>query len=686
MAPANVITGWILAGGRGTRMGRVDKGLQPLGDTTMAGHVLARLRPQVSAIAINANRNLAQYQALAGPDVAVVADRIGGFEGPLAGLQTALLYCADHCTAQGDTALVLTAPCDSPFLPPDLAARLHAALVANDADVALAVTMETDPEDANAAPYRQRHPVFSLIRANLLPQLEAWLATGARRMEGWYHTLSVAEVLFDDAAAFRNINTLEELQRHASEATAAASAPMATGSKSATGTRTGAGSESEAGAEAGVGVVKGAGAGNGDDNNPLPVDQALRLIAARVAPVAETETVALRVALDRVLAVDIISPIDVPAYDNSAMDGYALRGADLPNVESGAHPDAGAVTLTVAGIAYAGRAFAGKVEQGQCVRIMTGAAMPTGCDSVLPQELAAAIGSDSVTIAAGVIAPGANRRFAGEDLALGGVALAAGKLLRPADLGLVASLGIAEVAVRRRLRVAFFSTGDELRALGQPLDDGCVYDSNRYTLFGMLARLGCEVIDLGIVRDDPVALEAALRTACRDADAIITSGGVSEGAADYTRDIMALLGDVAFWKLAMRPGRPLAFGKVRDGDASAWLFGLPGNPVAVMVSFYLFARPALLRMMGATAAAARPLLLRARAATAMRKRPGRTEYQRGIVAPGPDGAPQVRLTGAQGSGILSSMTAANCIVVLAHGQGNVAAGDMVDILPFDGLI
>ena len=415
------------------------------------------------------------------------------------------------------------------------------------------------------------------------------------------------------------------------------------------------------------------------------MDQALRLIAARVAPVAETETVALRAALDRVLAADIISPINVPAYDNSAMDGYALRGADLPGVAPGAHSDARAVTLTVAGIAYAGRAFAGTVEQGQCVRIMTGAAMPAGCDSVLPQELAAAIGSDSVTIAAGVIAPGANRRFAGEDLALGGVALAAGKLLRPADLGLVASLGIAEVTVQRRLRVAFFSTGDELRALGQPLDDGCVYDSNRYTLFGMLARLGCEVIDLGIVRDDPAALEAALRTACRDADAIITSGGVSEGAADYTRDIMALLGDVAFWKLAMRPGRPLAFGKVSDGNASAWLFGLPGNPVAVMVSFYLFARPALLRMMGATQAAALPLLLRARAATAMRKRPGRTEYQRGIVAPGPDGAPQVRLTGAQGSGILSSMTAANCIVVLAHGQGNVAAGDMVDILPFDGL-
>ncbi|OFA07795.1 molybdopterin molybdotransferase MoeA [Duganella phyllosphaerae] len=649
MAPT--ITGWILAGGRGARMGSVDKGLQPLGDTTMAGRVLARLAPQVDAIAINANRNLARYQAIAGPGVAVVADHLGGFEGPLAGLQTGLLYCAAQGGAQADNALLLTAPCDSPFLPLDLAARLHAALVEHDADLALAVTIETDPQAPGAESRRQRHPVFSLLRASLLPQLEQYLATGARRMEGWFQSLRVAEVLFDDAAAFRNINTLEELQRHAP---AAAATDIATATATATAT--------------------------GSDNDPLPVDQALRLIATRVAPVVQTETVALRDALDRVLAADIISPINVPAYDNSAMDGYALRGADLPQ------SDGVPVTLTVAGIAYAGRAHGGTVEPGQCVRIMTGAAMPAGCDSVLPQELAAAIGQDSVTIAAGSLAPGANRRLAGEDLALGGVALPAGKLLRPADLGLVASLGIAEVTVRRRLRVAFFSTGDELRALGQPLDDGCVYDSNRYTLFGMLARLGCEVIDLGIVRDDPAALEAALRTACNGADAIITSGGVSEGAADYTRDIMALLGDVAFWKLAIRPGRPLAFGKVRDGGASAWLFGLPGNPVAVMVSFYLFARPALLRMMGTTAAAAHPPLLRARAAAAMRKRPGRTEYQRGIVAPGPDGAPQVRLTGAQGSGILSSMTTANCIVVLAHDQGNVAAGDLVDILPFEGLI
>jgi len=644
MTSSTSITGWVLAGGRGTRMGRVDKGLQPFRGATLVGHVLARLAPQVGAIAINANRNLPQYQAAAA-GMAVVPDHLDGFEGPLAGLQTGLRQCA--------TELLLTAPCDSPFLPPDLAARLQAALLANGADVALAVTMEVDQPEHGGAPRRQRHPVFSLLKASLLPQLDAYLATGARRMEGWFNTLRVAEVLFDDAAAFRNINTLEELQRHEQDNACAATA-----------------------------VPREAVAATGSDADPLPVDQALRLMLDRIASIDATEQATLHAALDRVLAEDIISPINVPAYDNSAMDGYALRGADLP-LDSMTGP----VTLAVIGAAYAGRAWEGRVGAGQCVRIMTGAAMPAGCDSVLPQELAAAIGHDTVTIAHGAIGAGANRRFAGEDLAQGGVALAAGTVLRPAHLGLVASLGIGQVTVRRRLRVAFFSTGDELRALGQPLDDGCVYDSNRYTLFGMLTRLGCEVLDMGIVGDDPHALEAALRAACRNADAIVTSGGVSEGAADYTRDIMALLGDVAFWKLAMRPGRPLAFGQVRDnagdGDASAWLFGLPGNPVAVMVSFYLFARPALLRMMGAES---RQTMLRARAAQPMRKRPGRTEYQRGIVSMGADGAPQVRLTGAQGSGILSSMTDANCIVVLAHGQGHVAAGDMVDILPFEGLL
>jgi len=626
------VTGLILAGGRGTRMGRVDKGLQPFQGATLAAHVLRRLAPQVATVVVNANRNLPQYQALEGV-AAVVPDAMGGYEGPLAGLQTGLQHCA--------TALLLTAPCDSPFLPADLAERLYAAMQADDADLAIAVTMERDEQDPSAALYRQPHPVFSLLKAGVLPQLDAYLATGARRMEGFYKTLRVAEVLFDDAAAFRNINTLEELQRHERE-----QMPAAVPS-------------------------------SGGDPAALHVAEAQRLICERVAPLAATERLPLLAALDRVLAEDIISPINVPAYDNSAMDGYALRGADLP--AEGAAP----VVLNTIGVAYAGRPFAQAPQPRECVRIMTGAAIPPGCDSVIPQELAAAIDGDQVTIAHGAIRPGANLRRAGEDLKAGGTAIAQGKIIRPADLGLVASLGIAEVTVRRKLRVAFFSTGDELRSVGECLDEGCVYDSNRYTIFGMLARLGCEVIDMGVVRDDPAALEAALRTACKTADAIITSGGVSEGAADYTRDIMAVLGQVDFWKLAMRPGRPLAFGKVQaDGDA-AWLFGLPGNPVAVMVSFYMFARPALLRMMGAQA---KQPAMQARAAEAIRKRPGRTEYQRGIISTGANGEPQVRLTGAQGSGILSSMTEANCIVVLHHEQANVAAGQMVDVLLFDGLV
>ncbi len=408
--------------------------------------------------------------------------------------------------------------------------------------------------------------------------------------------------------------------------------------------------------------------------------QAQRLILDSIVPVAEQESVALRAALERVLAQDIVSPINVPAYDNSAMDGYALRGSDLP-VDTAAP-----VTLKVIGIVYAGRPSGLAVGPGECVRIMTGAAIPAGCDSVLPQEQAAAIGEDRVTIAHGAIRPGDNRRFAGEDLKAGDVALAQGTVLRPAHLGLIASLGIAQVSVRRHLRVAFFSTGDELRGVGEELSTGCVYDSNRYTLFGMLTRLGVEVIDLGIVRDQPEALEAAVRSACAQADAIITSGGVSLGTADYTRDIMARLGEVSFWQLAMRPGRPLAFGKVGSKGRDAWLFGLPGNPVAVMVSFYFFARPALLRLMGAGAGQRTPPLLRARTQATIRKRTGRTEYQRGILDTGADGAPQVRLTGAQGSGILSSMSAANCIVVLHDDQGNVAQGDLVDVIPFDGLV
>jgi molybdopterin molybdotransferase len=411
------------------------------------------------------------------------------------------------------------------------------------------------------------------------------------------------------------------------------------------------------------------------DPNALPVAQAQRIIRDVVSPVEAVEKVALRSALDRVLAHDIISPINVPQHDNSAMDGYAVRGADL---------GADAATLQIIATIHAGGSFDGEVGAGECVRIMTGAPMPKGCDTVVPQEFTQAGGEGRVVIPAGVVKTGDNRRLRGEDLEAGKPALSAGKILRPADLGLLASLGIAEVPVRRRLRVAFFSTGDELRSIGEPLDAGCVYDSNRYTLYGMLTRLGCEIVDMGVVKDDPASLEEAFRIACESADAVITSGGVSVGEADYTKQMMAKLGDVTFWTIGMRPGRPMAFGKISSNGRSACLFGLPGNPVAVMVTFYFFARDALLRMMGAQEA--RLPLMRVASQSAIRKKPGRTEYQRGIVAVGEDGVQRVRITGAQGSGILRSMSEANCIVVLHHDQDRVEAGDMVDVLLFEGLV
>jgi molybdopterin molybdotransferase len=412
----------------------------------------------------------------------------------------------------------------------------------------------------------------------------------------------------------------------------------------------------------------------GYDPGSLEVGRAQEIIRAYVKPIAGVEAASLTASLGRVLAEDIISPIDVPAHDNSAMDGYAFNGAALRTQ---------ALELKIAGSAFAGHPYPDTVAAGECVRIMTGAVMPAGCDTVVPQELAQLPAEGVVSIAPGLLKSGDNRRRRGEDLASGSPALCKGKILRPADLGLLASLGIGEVPVQRRLRVAFFSTGDELRSIGEPLEDGCIYDSNRYTVYGMLARLGCDVLDMGVVRDDPVSLENALRTACENADAIVTSGGVSAGDADYTTDVMARLGDVMFWKLAMRPGRPMAFGRIASGGKNAYLFGLPGNPVAVMVSFYFFAREALLQMMGARH---EPLpQLRVASQSAVRKKPGRTEYQRGILSLDGEGKPQVRVTGSQGSGILRSMSEANCMIVLGHDQGNVNPGDSVDIVLFDGL-
>jgi len=409
------------------------------------------------------------------------------------------------------------------------------------------------------------------------------------------------------------------------------------------------------------------------DPDALPVAKANEVIRSFVHPVSGVEKLRVRAALGRVLAKEVVSPINVPSHDNSAMDGYAVRNDDLGAGEP--------VTLTEIGTAYAGREFTGEVRRGECVRVMTGAVMPKNTDTVIMQE-AVNVEGKRVTIPAGQ-ERGQNRRLAGEDLQKGKAALTAGRMLRPADIGLIASLGIGEVSVRRKLKVAFFSTGDELVSVGKKLRAGNVYDSNRYTLWGMLTRLGCESTDLGVVRDDPKELEAAFRKAAAVADAVVTSGGVSVGEADLTRQMMAKLGEVVFWKIAMRPGRPMAFGRIRARGRSAYLFGLPGNPVAVMVTFYHFVRGALLTMMGRTDADLP--LLRAKSETAMRKKPGRTEYQRGILEL-KNGEWGVRLTGAQGSGILRSMSEANCFVVLGHDQGAINAGDYVEVMVMDGLV
>jgi molybdopterin molybdotransferase len=304
--------------------------------------------------------------------------------------------------------------------------------------------------------------------------------------------------------------------------------------------------------------------------------------------------------------------------------------------------------------------------------------LPEGADGVVMQEHVETEG-DWVRLSSAIRA-GQNIRLAGEDLSKGATVLAAGKQLQPADLGVLASLGIAELKVRRRLRVAYFSTGDELRSIGEVLNAGDIYDSNRYTLYAMLTRLGVDLLDMGVVRDRREDLHQALVEAANNADAIITSGGVSVGEADFVKDILTALGEVNFWKIAMKPGRPLAFGRIKD----AIFFGLPGNPVSVMVTFYYFVKPALQRMMGQSDTG--PIRIKVPCLQRLKKRPGRMEFQRGVLESQADGSLGVRATGDQGSGILSSVSRANCFILLAEEKGNVEAGELVDVQPFEGLM
>lgn len=414
--------------------------------------------------------------------------------------------------------------------------------------------------------------------------------------------------------------------------------------------------------------------GCADDNafGGFRVDEALAGMLDAVFPLAGFEQSDLMDAVGRVLHEPIVSPLDVPAHTNSAVDGYAVRSDDLP--EPGA-----TVELPVVGQALAGKPYPGKLERGQALRIMTGAVLPGGADTVLMQEQVE--NHNAFIRIDGRHRSGDNVRQAGEDIRRGEVVLEPGRYLTPPDIGLIASLGKSEVRVKRRLRVALLSTGDEIRAIGEPLGAGGVYDSNRYTQSAALKRLGVQVFDMGIVPDRPERLKAALSEAAGLADIVISSGGVSVGEADYVKQVLSEIGDIAFWKVAIKPGRPIAFGRIGNST----FFGLPGNPVAVMVTFYQFVLPVLEKRMGMTE---RPLVPTFKAASTvrLRKKPGRTEYQRGVIEPAATGGWRVRTTGRQGSGILRSMSLANAFIILPHESATVEPGDEVTVLPFAALM
>lgn len=403
----------------------------------------------------------------------------------------------------------------------------------------------------------------------------------------------------------------------------------------------------------------------------MTVDEAQLFISQQLKPLSCINKVAIRSSLGRYLAEDVYSTINVPSHINSAMDGYAINGSDVSEQTE--------TQFEVSETVYAGQPIKGEIKTGQCARIMTGGMMPAGTDTVIMQEDVQRTG-ETITITPGHRV-GQNVRQAGEDLSMGDIALTKGQKINPAELGVLASLGLSEVKVRRRLRVAFFSTGDELRSIGEALGDGDIYDSNRYSLYGMLTRLGVDVIDMGVIADNKSDIEQAFKDASENADVVITSGGVSVGEADFVKETLETMGEVKFWKIAMKPGRPLAFGKVND----AIFFGLPGNPVAVMVTFYQFVQTAILNLAGAQAKPRFHLQLPSESAF-LRKEPGRTEFIRGHISTDSNGKMSVSSTGKQGSGILNSMSKANCFIVLKHDDGVVHEGDLVHVEPFECFI
>jgi len=633
----------ILAGGRATRMGGIDKGLIPLVNKPLIAHVIERLKPQVDELLINANRQLDAYQVY---DLPILQDINPDFIGPLAGFQLGLSH------AKFDYVCIV--PCDSPLVPTDLAARLLSALIEHQAEMVVAKS------DGNA------HPVFCLCKKSVLTSLEHYLEKGERKISTWQKSLQYIELDLSNpnaqgiTEAFTNLNTVEELKALAFKIQHTSMTNQPTPLQTNTAQL--------------ADFVTHPSLMEDYDPNALSVNQAKQYIKQFLNPITDTETIPIEDSLHRVLAATIRSPANVPNYDNSAMDGYAFHSDHLKSEK---------IQLKVIGTVLAGNGFNEVVKQGECARIMTGGMMPKGTDTVVMQEKVSR--QDDMITLEGEVKPYQNVRYAGEDLAINQTVLSKGHYIKPADIGLMASLGFAKVEVYRPLKVAIFSTGDELVSVGKSLERGQVYDSNRYTLMSMLKRLNVDVIDFGAIPDQADRLESTLLEASEQADVVITSGGVSVGEADYMKQLLAKHGQVLFWKISMKPGRPLAYGKLTKNGHNAQYFGLPGNPVAVMVTFYQFLREALFTMMGQDKMPPLPTFSVV-CTENIKKMAGRTEFQRGICYLDADQTWKVKPTGAQGSAILSSMSAANCFIVLDETIGNLAAGSAVKVQLFEGLI
>lgn len=635
------ISAIILSGGKATRMGGTDKGLMPLAGRPMISYVIDRLQPQVDELLISANREPEKYAQF---DLPILSDQHAGFIGPLAGFQLGLKHASyDY---------VLAAPCDAPLLDPALVTTLYEALIENSADIAVAKS------DGNP------HPVFCLCKKSVLTSLEAFIEKGQRKVSVWQKSLAYVEVDMSEpnadgiTEAFVNVNTTEDL--------ALVEAKLSLATDEPTGQDT---------IQQLTQLIESPDCESDYDPNSMPVTSAKTYIQQFLTPLQSTENLPLAEALGRVLATDILAPANVPNYDNSAMDGFAFHSSALD------HND---VQLKIVGTVLAGNTENLSIKPDECVRIMTGGMIPQGADTVVMQERTTV--ANDILHMTDAPKPHANVRYAGEDLSQGQVVLASGQLLKPADIGLIASLGVESITVYTPLKVAVFSTGDELVQLGKSLETGQVYDSNRYTIISMLRRLGVTVIDKGAIADDPITLEQTLLAAAKEADVVITSGGVSVGQADYMKQLLTKHGKVLFWKLAMKPGRPLAYGKlIADSDQTSHYFGLPGNPVAVMVTFYQFVREALQRLTGQTNIQPLPTF-EVKCTSAIKKMPGRTEFQRGILYQSDEGEWLVKSSGAQSSAMLSSMSNANCFIVLDEDTANLPEGSVVSVQLFNGVV